>query len=159
MVEQGGSVIARDSATEYLIELLERPVTNVLEKVKKEKFASPGSMLRIRVDTNLPVTYGMRSEELAYFASSPAFATRPPDSRFERRVIAAYPADEKDILVSGYLKGGALLERRAAAVDYKVMKGRAVLIGFRAQHRAQPMRTFKRLFNAIYLPGLEPVTL
>lgn len=56
--------------------------------------------------------------------------------------------------MSGYLKGGELLERRAAVVELKVGKGRVVLIGFRAQHRAQPHRTFKLLFNALYWPRL-----
>ena len=45
------------------------------------------------------------------------------------------------------------LERRAAAVEFSVGEGRVVLIGFRAQHRAQPLRTFKLLFNSLY--GLE----
>jgi hypothetical protein len=34
-------------------------------------------------------------------------------------------------------------------VDLRVGKGRVVLIGFRAQHRGQPLRTFKLLFNAL----------
>ena len=38
----------------------------------------------------------------------------------ERRVVASYPENSKDILVSGYLKGGELLERRAAVVEVKV---------------------------------------
>ncbi len=36
---------------------------------------------------------------------------------------------------------------------------RVVLIGFRAQHRAQPHRTFKILFNALYLAGLKETRL
>ena len=73
-------------------------------------------------------------------------------------MIARYPDDEADIPVSGYIKGADLLERRAAVVEYRVGEGRVVLIGFRPQHRAQTVRTFKLLFNSLYLPGLEKVT-
>jgi hypothetical protein len=92
----------------------------------------------------------MRPEEAIYFADSPAFQTRVPDARFERTVIARYPADDKDILVSGYLEGGELLEKKAAAVEFEVGEGRVILIGFPPQHRAQPLRTFKLLFNTLY---------
>ena len=149
-VEQGGTVVALDSSADYLIELLELPVTNVLEKVRSDRFDCPGSMLRLLVDNQQPLAYGMRSVEAGYFADSPAFETRLPDARFDRRVVARYPEHDDEILVSGYLKGGELLERRAAVVDLKVGKGRVVLIGFRAQHRAQPLRTFKLFFNALY---------
>ena len=53
-------------------------------------------------------------------------------------MVATYPGDARDILVSGYLKGGERLENKAAVVEYGVGKGRIVLIGFRPQHRAQP---------------------
>jgi glutamine amidotransferase-like uncharacterized protein len=101
----------------------------------------------------------MRAEEAGYFNSSPAFRTRIPDARFGRHVVARYPDDVRDILISGYLDGGDALEGRAAVVDLEVGKGRVVLIGLRPQHRAQTLRTFKLLFNALYLGGLEPETL
>jgi hypothetical protein len=40
-------------------------------------------------------------------------------------------------------------------VELSIGKGRVVLIGFRAQHRAQTHRSFKLLFNALYFGGLE----
>jgi hypothetical protein len=154
-VEEGGTLVALDESADYVIEVLGLPVTNVLAKVSPEQFNCPGSMLRIRLDPAHPLSHGLRTDEAAYFADSPAFQTSPTDSRFERRVVASYPEDEKDILVSGYLKGGERLEKRAAVVDFKVGKGRVVLIGFRPQHRAQPHSTFKLLWNALYLAGLE----
>ena len=149
-VEAGGTVVALDSSSEYFIELFELPVKNALAKVKRDRFDCPGSMLRVMMDTEHPLTFGMRAEEAVDFSRSPAFQTRVPDARFARKVIARYPDNEKDILVSGYLKGGELLEKRAAAVEFSVGEGRVVLIGFRAQHRAQPLRTFKLLFNTLY---------
>jgi Zinc carboxypeptidase len=154
-VEDGGTLVALDAATAYAIRLFGLPVRNVLDKVKEEDFHCPGSMLRIRFDPENPLSWGMRAEEAAYFSDSPAFETRPPDARFGRRVVASYPDNAEDILVSGYLKGGKRLERRAAVVELTVGKGRVVLIGFRPQHRAQPHRTFKLLWNALYLAGLE----
>jgi hypothetical protein len=158
-VRGGGTVVALDSAGDYLIELFGLPLRNVLDGVKEESFRCPGSMLRVLVDTAHPLGYGLRAEEAAYFADSPAFATQPTDARFERRVVVRYPDDAKDILVSGYLEGGKLLERRAAVVELAIGKGRVILLGFRAQHRAQPHRTFKLLWNAIYRARLEESTL
>jgi len=154
--KDGGTVVALDSSTAYFIELFELPVENVLAKVGREQFNCPGSMLRVLMDTSHPLAWGMRDEEAVSFARSPAFRTRVPDPRFDRRVVARYPEDEKDLLISGYIEGGELLERRAAVVDFKVGSGRVVLIGFRAQHRAQPLRTFKLLFNALYAIGPAP---
>jgi len=157
-VEAGGTVVAMDSSTNYFIELFGLPVSNVLDGIEEGQFSAPGTMVRMLVDVDHPVGFGMRPEEVAYFADSAAFQTRVPDPRFGRRVIARYPDDEADIPVSGYIKGAALLERRAAVVEYRVGEGRVVLIGFRPQHRAQTVRTFKLLFNSLYLPGLEKVT-
>jgi hypothetical protein len=158
-VEEGGTLVALDASTAYVVDLFGLPVRDVLDKVSEEQFHAPGSMLRILMDTEHPLSYGMSAEEVAYFADSPAFQTSPPDARFERRVVATYPENAADILVSGYLKGGERLERKAAVVDYKVGKGRVVLIGFRPQYRAQPHRTFKLLWNALYLGGLSEADL
>ena len=152
-VEGGGTVVALDDSADYVIELFGLPVTNVL--AEEHDVNAPGSTLRVLVDTGHPLGYGLRAEEAAYFADSPAFGTAIPDARFERRVVARYPDDERDILVSGFLRGGAALERRAAVVELRVGKGRVVLIGFRSQHRGQTLRTFKLLFNALYRVG-EP---
>jgi hypothetical protein len=154
-IEEGGTLVALDASTEYAIRLFGLPVRNVLDKVSEQELHAPGSMLRIHLDPEHPLSHGLRTEESAYFADSPAFQTSPTDARFVRRVVASYPEDEADILVSGYLKGGSRLEKRAAVVDFRVGKGRVVLIGFRAQHRAQTHGTFKLLWNALYLAGLE----
>jgi hypothetical protein len=42
---------------------------------------------------------------------------------------------------------------QAAAVEVTVGAGRIVLLGFRTQHRAQSLATFRLLFNAILTAG------
>ncbi len=157
--EEGGTVVALDSSGDYLIDLLQLPVTNTLADVKRETFDCPGAMLRMQWDLDHVLARGLRREEAGYFASSPAYRTTLPDSRFSRRVVASYPADARDVLASGYLKGAGHLARRAAVVDLNVGRGRVILIGFRAQHRAQTLRTLKVLFNSLYLPGLSEESL
>ncbi|MEZ5331693.1 MAG: M14 family metallopeptidase [Thermoanaerobaculia bacterium] len=149
-IREGGSAVALDSSGQYLIDLLQLPVTNVLTGVGSDRFAAPGTTLRLLMDTELPLAWGLAAEEAGYFASSPAYRTAVPDGEIDRRVVARYPDHRDDIPVSGYILGAELLERRAAVVDFGVADGRALLIGFRAQHRAQTLRTFKLLFNALY---------
>jgi hypothetical protein len=159
VMEKGGTIVALGSSTEYVIELLGLPVGNAVSRSAAPDFDCPGSLLRLAVDTSSPLGFGMRAEEAAYFSDSLAFTTRPPDGRFSRQVAAWYPDPPEDLLLSGWLRGAARLARKAAVVDLRAGKGRVVLIGFAAQHRAQPLRTFKLLFNALYLPKLEETTL
>jgi hypothetical protein len=154
-VEEGGTVVALDSSADYLIDLFGLPVSNVLAGVNRSRFNAPGTMLRLLIDQRHPIGFGMRREEAGYFSGSAAFSTTVPDPRFRRRIVARFPDHRDDIAVSGWIKGAEILQRRAAIVEVEVGKGRVVLIGFRAQHRAQTLRTFKLLFNALYLPGLE----
>ena len=60
--------------------VFELPVSNVLANVNSDTFNCPGSMLRVIVDTDQTLAFGMRQEEAAYFARSPAFRTRVPDA-------------------------------------------------------------------------------
>jgi hypothetical protein len=155
-IRDGGTAVALDASAEYLIDLLHLPVENALEDAKG--FGAPGTSVRLLVATDHPLGWGLRREEVAYFADSPAFTTRIPAVRGEaidRAVVARYPDDERDILVSGYLEGAELLERRAALVEVTVGKGRVILFGFRPQHRAQTHGTFKFLWNALWRAGLE----
>ena len=65
--------------------------------------------------------------------------------RVER--IASYV--DRDIMQSGWLLGEEHIANRAAMVSVAMGSGRVVLIGFRAQHRAQTHGTFKLVFNSL----------
>jgi hypothetical protein len=149
-VREGGTLVALSAATDYVIEELGLPVRNALAGVKPDEFHAPGSLLRVRVTPGHPVTYGLPAE-MAVFQDRPlAFETAAPGPQMERWVLAAYPEDRRDVLLSGFLQGEERLERRAAAVALTYGKGKVVLLGFRAQHRAQTPGTYPFLFNALW---------
>lgn len=158
-VTGGGTLIAVNGATDYAIELFTLPVTNVLGRLERGAFSAPGTSVRVRLDLEHPLCWGMRGEEVVFLNDSPAFATRLPEPGSARRVIARYGDDRRDILVSGYLKGEEWLARRAAAVEVAIGQGRVLLIGFLPAHRAQTHRTFKLLFNALYLAAADATEL
>ena len=147
-VRGGGTLVLLDRSAELALESWAVPVKNALKGVKSEDFACPGSLLKILVDTNHPVAYGMRPESSALFSGSPAFDLAPGFSYTDVKVIARYPATNP--LQSGWIRGDEYLQNRIAAAEVGYDKGRIILIGFRAQFRAQPHNTFKLLFNALH---------
>jgi hypothetical protein len=161
-VEKGGTLITLARASEAIMgEEFNLPVRNILSNatergrgVQTADFNIPGSLLRVYVDTNHPVGYGMPHEVAAFYDGPIAFQTSAPAPDVQRSVIAWYPDDAKDILVSGYAHGAERLERKAAAVSFTKGKGKIVMFGFRVQHRAQTEGTFQMLFNAIYWGGM-----
>ncbi len=149
-VEKGGTLVALNGASEFAIGEFEAPARNVLQGVERAKFFCPTSILRILVDNQTPIGYGMPKEAGAMFANSMAFDTFLPPNEWERKVVATYP--ENDVLMSGWLLGEELIARKAAVVDTKYKEGRVILIGIRCQNRAQSHGTYKFLLNALLYP-------
>jgi hypothetical protein len=65
------------------------------------------------------------------------------------RIVARYPSDPKQILLSGWALGAEKIAGKAALVEFTIGKGKIVLFGFRPQYRGQSLATFPLLFNAI----------
>jgi zinc carboxypeptidase len=149
-VEAGGTLVAFDSASDYVIGEFNIPVRNSLHRVRADDFSSAGSLVRLKVDPNHPVTYGMPSEVAAFLDDAVVFETAMGGAEIERAVLAAYPESPRDVLLSGWIRGEDRLARRAAAVAVSYGKGKIVLLGFRPQHRAQTHATFPFVFNALY---------
>jgi hypothetical protein len=147
-VEKGGTLVALSSAVDYVVDELALPVRNGLSRAAD--FAIAGSLLRVDVASGHPVTYGLPSEVAVFQDEALAFDTVLPGAEMERRVLASYPAAAADVLLSGWVRGEEAIVRKAAAVALSYGKGRVVLLGFRAQHRAQTPGTFPFLFNALY---------
>jgi hypothetical protein len=153
-VEAGGTLVALSSSSEYAIEELGLPVRNGLGRASE--FAVSGSLLRAEVVPGHPVTYGLPPEVAVFQDEALAFDTVPPGPEIERWVLATYPAAPQDVLLSGWMRGPEAIVRKAAAVALTYGKGKVVLVGFRAQHRAQTPGTFPFLFNALYWSTAAP---
>ena len=145
-MENGGTVLAFNEASEYAIEAFALPVKDVLAGVRQNDFYAPGSLIAIELQKQHALTARMTAPvPAAWFENGPAFdildATRAT-------AVATYPASG-DPLLSGWLLGGARLHGKAAMVDVTVGKGHAVLFGFRPQYRGQTMGTQPLIWSAI----------
>ncbi len=147
-VRAGGTLVTFGEAGDLAIERFDLPVRNVLAGLSSTEFWSPGSTLHVLVDTDDPLAFGMPEEALATFlAGSQAYQLVPvaENERASRPVTYVH----RDVLQSGWLLGEERLADKAAVVSVELGAGNVVLIGFRAQHRAQTHGTFKLLFNTL----------
>jgi hypothetical protein len=156
-VEAGGTLVCLDEAGELAIHAFALPVRDVAREAA-DGFFCPGSILRIELDVNSPLTYGLRSETAGFFAFSAAYeplGPRPPAAGHggaspgaSVETVARYA--NQDLLLSGWIEGEKVIAGRSAVVQATVGAGRIVLFGFRVQHRGQSHATFRLLFNALF---------
>ena len=148
-VEQGGTLVTLNEASDFAIEQFGLPLRDVTADLKRTEFYCPGSILRIVLDTAHPLAQGMPRESIAWVEDSPVFEVKPDPLALARvKVIARYP-DAGTPLLSGWLLGAERIRGKAALVEVGIGKGRVYLFGFRPQYRGQSLATYPLLFNAI----------
>jgi len=147
-VDDGGTLVALNNASRFAIQTLLLPVRNVLEGLSDDDFYAPGSIFRIELDTTHAVTKRMPSQSIAWFESGPAFDVL--DSSLVR-IIARYPDDPDQVLLSGWVLHPDRVAGRAAILEVRQGQGRAILFGFRPQFRGQSLATYPLLFNSLQL--------
>jgi hypothetical protein len=125
------------------------PFRDISSELSREGLEIPGSLVRIDLIPDHPLTRGMPEHIGVFSRGRPVFATSIPQFDMDRRVIAVYP--EKDILVSGYASGEEKMGNHAAMIWMEKGKGQFVLFGFGPQFRSSTQASFKLLFNAILL--------
>ena len=167
-VEAGGTLVFLNRSSLFAIEQFNLPIKDVTKGLARKDFYIPGSILRTELDLTSPIAKGMPKESIAWFENGPAFEIlsagsgsvppavaggdlgagqkAPPPTgggtdKMEIRVIARYPTDPKQILLSGWALGAEKIAGKAAQVEVKMGNGRIILFGFRPQY---PL-----LFNAI----------
>ncbi|HEY7289426.1 MAG TPA: M14 metallopeptidase family protein [Vicinamibacterales bacterium] len=148
-VADGGTLITMGNACDLAIEKLPIPVRNLKRGYTRDQHFAPGTILRVEIDTQNPLGYGMAADTYGFYINSPFFSIVEGFASQRTNVIARYPNTE--VTASGWLKGEELMAGRAAVVSIDMNPGRVVLFGLRPQHRAQTHATFPMLFNALYL--------
>jgi hypothetical protein len=149
-VEDGGTIITLNEASQFAIDHLGVPVKNTLEGVPAKDFYCPGSILKIKVDTTNPIARGApmldssKDESIAWVEGSIALEPTSDDAK----VIARF-ADARELLLSGWLFGAEKLANKGAIVEVKRGKGRVIMFAFRPQYRGQSIATLPFLFNSI----------
>src|SRR2546430_7336242 len=99
-VEDGGTLVALNQASRFVVEQLLLPVRNVLEGVPDDDFYAPGSIFRLEVDTAHAVAKGTPAHNIAWFENGPAFEV--VDSTAVRG-LGRYPTDPDKVLASGWV--------------------------------------------------------
>jgi hypothetical protein len=163
-VEAGGTLIAIDGASDFVIDQFGLPVRNAVRDVAPESLSVPASLVRLEVDRSDPVGFGLPDETVAFFVRSRVFETIEPaggedaGGRDDVHIVARYGAS--DVLLSGWELGAdEYLAGQPAVVRTTLGQGQIVLIGFRSHFRAQPRATFKLLFNSLFAATAEPSSL
>ena len=143
----------KDDEEEGAKEEFQLPFTDVSDQMKKAGFDCPGSLVKINLKKDHPLTLGMPGSVGVFFRGQPAFRTSVPNFDMDRRVIGITP--EKGIRISGYLAKEELLGNKPLMIWMKKGKGQFVLFGFNPNFRASTHATYKLLFNSILLPELS----
>ena len=97
-VNDGGTLVTMDDATAFAAKQLALPVRNGLEGVAAKDFYVPGSLLKVVLDTEHPIAYGMPRETAAFVQANGAF-----DVTGNAKAVGTYPLTNP--LMSGWVLG------------------------------------------------------
>lgn len=141
-LDNGGTVITLNRASEYAVKSLWAEAELVLEGMDEKEFYCPGSILRVLVDDTHPIGYGYTREEAVMFLNSPAFNVK------DGCAVAWYP--ETNPLLSGWILGEKHLRGKAAVAEIPAGNGTIIMMGCPPHFRNQMRVSFKFLFNSLY---------
>ena len=164
-LENGGTILAIGSSTSLGFHtglpisdpLVEQRPDGTKDRLAKEKYYIPGSVVQAKVDTNHPLAFGLSERTDFYFNNSPVFSLNPEAAAQGVRPVAWF--DSAAPLRSGWAWGQNYLEKTVAVLEGTVGRGKLFLYGPEIIFRGQPHGTFKLLFNGIYCGAVENATL
>ena len=140
--ESGGTLLFLGRSAQIPLTYWETGIQNVTQNLSTEEFYVPGSLLRVSVNNRHPIGYGMPNKAAIFFKNDPVFHLN--------NGLDLVQYNSENPLLSGWMTGGEHLSNRTALAEFSIGKGRAILVGFRTQFRAQARGTYKFLFNSLY---------
>jgi hypothetical protein len=155
-LEQGGNIVTIGSATQLAYHL-KLPVADAMIEIVngeektlgRDKYYTPGSILRMQVDNKQLATSGLNTETDVYFDNNPVFKLAPNAvSSGIIKPLAWFGTDK--ILRSGWSWCETYLKNGVTAFEAVVGKGKLVAFTPEITFRAQSWGTFKLLFNQLY---------
>jgi len=155
-LEEGGDIVTIGSSTQLAYHL-NLPVTNAMVEIvngeektlTREKYFTPGSILRVSIDQDLVSASGMKEQTDVYFDNSPVFHLN--SDALANGIVKPIAWFTKDnLLRSGWSWGQAYLKNGVTAFEATVGKGKLYAFGPEITFRAQSYGTFKLLFNQLY---------
>ncbi|MFC1561588.1 M14 metallopeptidase family protein [candidate division KSB1 bacterium] len=141
-VESEGIIVAWGDNANFVIRALDLTVESAIPEGSGADFSIPGSILKTTIDTNNPFTYGMQEQAFVFYGRG-ATAWKSGSGQ----ILGHYP--DENPLYSGFAMGSQYIRNTPNVLNVEIGNGSAVLIGFDPVFRAQPVGTFKLLFNAI----------
>lgn len=157
-IQNGGKILSWGRSVDLFVGTMEPkapaesfrlPVNNMAQQLGGRGLNIPGSLLKINLLPNHPLTLGMPESIGVFHRANPILQTSIPQFDMDRRVIGSFP--EGEILLSGYAEKGELLERAPALVWLKKGKGQVVLYSFTPNFRGSTPVANKLIFNALLL--------
>jgi hypothetical protein len=159
-INSGGKVMAWGPTTELFMgtistgeealrEVFALPVRDIGKELTAKGLYVPGSLLKVRLRQDHPLTLGMPGELGVFHRGTPVFRTSIPYFDMDRRVIATF--DDEKVLLSGFAQKEELLRKEAALVWLAKGKGQVILSSFNPQFRASTRVTYKLIFNAMLM--------
>ncbi|HSV88242.1 MAG TPA: hypothetical protein VLH61_06335, partial [Bacteroidales bacterium] len=157
-IYQGGIVLSWARSVDLFTGLMEPkapqqqfrfPVSNASASLVRQGLDVPGSLLRVNLLPDHPLTLGMQPTIGVFQRTNPILDTSIPAFGMDRRVIAHFP--EREILKSGFSENERLLERKPAMVWMRRGKGQVILYSFAPNFRGSTQVANKLIFNALLL--------
>jgi hypothetical protein len=149
-VRGGGRLVTVGGASPWAIDLFELPLTNAAKDKPKEgenAFSCPGSVLRAIPEPHA-LTAGLPESVAVFFSDSAAWRVEP-DVRNRCTTLLRFAPTR--MLLSGWIRGGAQIEDRAAWVHATHGAGSIQLFSFSPHYRGWSQQAFGLLFRALLI--------